>query len=335
MRVGLIGVGRIGMVHAGTLAALPEVEPLFIADLDGRRAAVAAAGVGAVAAASVTDLFAARPDAVVVAAPTPEHDALIRAAVTAGIPVFCEKPIADEVAAARRLVVDLARARVPVQVGFQRRFDPGYQAIREAVGAGKLGWLHTLRACTSDPAPPHAGYIPTSGGIFHDCGVHDYDAIRYVTGREVVDVYATGSNRGARFFGEAGDVDTAAAVLTLDDGTLAVCTATRYNGAGYDVRLEVCGSAGTMVAGLDEHAPLPTAPPSPWPGGTPYPGFLARFSTAYEAEMRTFLAVAAGRVSNPCTPRDALRAMMIAEAATRSWRSGRRVAVAEVERARR
>jgi myo-inositol 2-dehydrogenase/D-chiro-inositol 1-dehydrogenase len=152
-----------------------------------------------------------------------------------------------------------------------------------------------------------------------------------VTGREVVDVYATGANRGEAFFADAGDVDTAAAVLTLDDGTLAVCTATRYNGAGYDARLEACGSAGTMVAGLDEHAPLPTAPPSAWPGGTPYPGFLDRFAVAYDAELRAFLEVAAGRAANPCTPEDALRALLVAEAATRSRRTGCRVYVRDVE----
>ena len=332
MRVGLIGVGRIGLVHANTLAAMPEVEPLLIADLDGRRAAMAASGLNAIATGSVTELFAARPEAVVVAAPTPVHDSLIRRAVAARIPVFCEKPIAAGLAGTRALVGHLARARVPVQVGFQRRFDPGYVAIRDAVAAGELGWLHTLRGCTSDPAPPHAGYIPTSGGIFHDCSVHDFDAVRFVTGREVVEVYATGSNRGAKFFTAAGDVDTGAALLTLEDGTLAVCTATRYNGAGYDARLEACGSAGTMVAGLDEHAPLPTAPPSAWPGGTPYSGFLARFAAAYEAEIRTFLAVAAGRAANPCTPGDALSALMVAEAATRSWRTGRRVTLRDVER---
>jgi myo-inositol 2-dehydrogenase / D-chiro-inositol 1-dehydrogenase len=331
MRVGLIGVGRIGMVHAQTLVGLAGVEAVLIADLEPDHARRAAGTVGAQAVGSVADLFAAGLDAVVIAAPTPAHDELVRLAIAARVPVFCEKPIAADLPSTRALVADLARAPVPLQVGFQRRFDPGYRGIREAVAAGKLGWLHTLRACTSDPAPPPASYIAGSGGIFRDCSVHDFDAIRFVTGREVVDVYATGANRGEEFFAEAGDVDTAAALLTLDDGTLAVCTATRYNGAGYDVRLEACGSAGTAVAGLDEHAPLPTAPPSAWPNGAPYPGFLQRFATAYEAELEAFLEVAAGRAESLCTAEDALRALLVAEAATRSRITGRRVDLRDVE----
>ncbi len=331
MRVGLIGVGRIGMVHAQTLSRLPAVDALLIADADGQRAREAAASVGVQAADSVARLWESGLDAVVIAAPTPAHDELIRAAVAAGVPVFCEKPIAMDLVGTAKLVADLAGSPVPLQVGFQRRFDPGYLSIRDAVQQGKLGWLHTLRACTSDPAPPHASYIPGSGGIFRDCSVHDFDAIRFVTGREVVEVYATGANRGEAFFAEAGDVDTAATILTLDDGSLAVCTATRYNGAGYDVRLEACGSAGTLVAGLDEHAPLPTAPPSQWPSGAPYPGFLQRFSAAYAAELGAFLDVARGSVDSACTAQDALRALVIAEAATRSRLTGQRVEVRDVE----
>ena len=121
--------------------------------------------------------------------------------------------------------------RRPVHVGFQRRFDRGYQRAQQAVAAGELGFVHSIRAQTHDQAPPHAAYIPTSGGLFRDCSIHDFDIIRFVTGREVASVYATGANKGAAFFSEAGDVDTAAAVLTLDDGTLVNLSATRYNGA--------------------------------------------------------------------------------------------------------
>jgi myo-inositol 2-dehydrogenase/D-chiro-inositol 1-dehydrogenase len=330
MRIGLIGVGRIGMVHARTLRGIEEVESVTIADLDQARARAAAAQVGARAVDSVADLFAAGTEAVVIAAPTPVHTELIRLALAHRVPVFCEKPIAGDLPATRALVADVAAAGIPLHVGFQRRFDAGYVAVREAVAAGKLGWLHTLRACTSDPAPPHADYIPGSGGIFRDCSVHDFDAVRFVTGREVATVYATGANRGAGFFAAAGDVDTGAALLTLDDGTLAVCTATRYNGAGYDARLEACGSVGTLVAGADEHAPLPSALPSSWPPGRPYAGFLERFGAAYEAELRAFVDVAAGRAQTPCTAAEALAALLVAEAAERSRRAGRAVTIEEV-----
>jgi myo-inositol 2-dehydrogenase/D-chiro-inositol 1-dehydrogenase len=338
MRVGLIGVGRIGALHAETLVGLDTVDTLLVADADPVRAGQVATKVGepAVAVSGVADLFAAGVDAVVVAAPTFAHAELIGAATRAGVPVLCEKPVAPDVPGTRAVLDLVAAAGVPLQVGFQRRFDAGFLAVREAARSGRLGWLHTVRSCTSDPIPPAAGYLATSGGIFRDCGVHDYDLVRWVTGREVVSVYATGANRGADFFTAVGDVDTAVAVLTLDDGTLAVCTATRYNGAGYDVRLEVCGSAGTLVAGLDNRAPIAFANGEPgWPVGQPtvglpYASFADRFRDAYAAELGTFLDVAAGRADNPCDGAEALAALLVAEAADRSWREGRPVLLAEV-----
>ena len=348
MRIGLIGVGRMGQVHAGTLARLGAVDALVIADADPDRARAVAASVGAAsvgaasvgaasvgavaisAAGSIAELLAAGVDAVVIATPTASHAALIGAAAAAGLPVFCEKPVAPDVAGTREVLARVAAAGVPLQVGFQRRFDPGFAAAREAVRSGRLGWIHTLRACTSDPAPPHASYLPTSGGIFRDCSVHDFDALRWVTGREVVRVHATGANRGASFFADAGDVDTGAALVELDDGALAVCTATRYNGAGYDVRLEVCGSAGTVVAGLDDRAPLPPALPDGRARGEPYAGFADRFRDAYAAELAAFVRVAAGELASPCTGEEALAALLVAEAADRSRREGRTVEIAEV-----
>jgi myo-inositol 2-dehydrogenase / D-chiro-inositol 1-dehydrogenase len=303
MRIGLIGVGRMGQVHAANLRAFAEVDDLLIADLDPRRAAQAGAK-----AVSVDELLAARPHGVVIATPTPTHAGLIAAAGSAGAAVFCEKPIALDAARTRALLARCAGARL--QIGFQRRFDPGFVALRAAVKSGRLGWLHTLRACTSDAAPPHPEFLPTSGGLFRDCSVHDFDAIRWVTGREVTSVQAVGANRGAAFFFEAGDVDTCAALLTLDDGAIAVCTATRYNGAGYDVRLEACGSAGTMVAGLDERAPLEPAAgraglaPGPASGfasglASPASGFASGLASGPASGFASGLA--SGPVSGPAS----------------------------------
>ena len=332
MRIGLVGAGRIGAFHAETLAESPQVAAVVVADAVPERAAAVAEKVGARAVAGVADLFAAGIDGVVIAAPTASHADLIRAAARAGLPVFCEKPIAPDVAGTRAVLADVAAAGVPLQVGFQRRFDAGYAALRAAVRGGELGWLHTLRACTADPAPPHPDYIPTSGGIFRDCSVHDFDAVRWVTGRDVLEVFATGANRGAEFFAAAGDVDTGIAVLRLDDDTQAVCTATRYNGAGYDVRMEVCGSAGTLVTGLDDSAPLVSAERMPWPSGRPYGGFLERFRAAYVAELAAFCEFAAGRRESPCTGEEALAALLVAEAAELSRRERRPVMVSEVDK---
>ncbi|HEX6074313.1 MAG TPA: Gfo/Idh/MocA family oxidoreductase [Micromonosporaceae bacterium] len=331
MRVALIGAGRIGGLHAATLRHLPEVESLLIADADAELAQSVAAAVGADAAGNVDVALKSDLDAVVIAAATSAHPELVHLALDARLPVFCEKPVAPDLPGTRDVIAHVAASGAPLHVGFQRRFDAGYRTVREAIRSGRLGWVHTLRACTSDAAPPAASYLPGSGGIFRDCLVHDFDVIRWITGREVVEVYATGANKGDPCFAAAGDVDTAAALLTLDDGTLATVTATRYNGAGYDVRLEACGSLGSVAAGLDDRTPLDSAEPGVnRPAGQPYQTFLDRFHEAYVAELHAFTEMAAGRIDSPCTAEDALEALLVAEAADRSRREGRPVRVAEV-----
>ncbi|WP_186382560.1 Gfo/Idh/MocA family protein [Amycolatopsis rhizosphaerae] len=333
MRLGLAGTGRIGTAHAETLKGFDEVDAVVLADVDTARARATAAKLGVEAVEGIDALFTAGLDGLVVTAATDAHPALIIAAVDAGIPVFCEKPVAADLAGTLAVLDRIEGSDVPVQIGFQRRFDAGYGAARAAVASGELGRLHTLRATTLDPAPPPAEYVAHSGGLFRDCGVHDFDIIRWVSGREVEEVYAVGANRGERFFADAGDVDTAAATLTLDDGTLATVSLTRYNGAGYDVRLEALGSVANVVAGLDDRAPLRSVEPgvAPLPG-PPYPGFMDRFRPAYTAELRVFLDVAARRAPSPCGVRDALEAFSIAEACEISRHERRPVRLAEVRR---
>jgi myo-inositol 2-dehydrogenase / D-chiro-inositol 1-dehydrogenase len=244
--------------------------------------------------------------------------------------VFCERPGAADVAETRAVRAEVDAAGIELHVGFQRRFDAGYAAVRAAISAGSLGRLQLLRAVTADAAPPPAGYIATSGGIFRDCAVHDFDAIRWITGREIVEVYASGGNHGEDFFATAGDVATGVAVVTLDDGTPAMCTAARYNGAGYDVRLEAAGSAGTLVAGLTEQAPLEAADSPARPVSAPYRSFHDHFAAAYRAELAAFVELAAGRRESPCTGADALAALLVAEAADLSRREHRPVTLEEV-----
>jgi myo-inositol 2-dehydrogenase/D-chiro-inositol 1-dehydrogenase len=223
MRLGLLGLGRIGEFHADTLASLPMVDSLVVADIIPSLTKKVAERVRAEPAASPDALLKSGLDGVVIAASTDAHPELIVAAIDAGLPVFCEKPLARTIAEGVEVLQRVQASDVPVQIGYQRRFDAAYQAAHDAVAHGELGWLHTVRSTTLDPAPPTPEYVAASGGIFRDCGVHDFDIIRWVTGREVVEVYATGSNRGAEFFAAAGDVDTAAAVLTLDDGAWRWC----------------------------------------------------------------------------------------------------------------
>ncbi|MGW2513704.1 Gfo/Idh/MocA family protein [Streptomyces scopuliridis] len=331
MRIGLIGTGRIGTFHADVLSRHREVGSLVVADTDSARAARVADRTGSTAAPSVDEIFSWGVDAVVVASATSSHADLISRAARAGLPAFCEKPIALDLPGTLGALREVETAGTVLQLGFMRRFDAGYGAARELVRSGRLGRLHTVRAITSDPAPPPAAYLPLSGGLYRDCLVHDFDIMRWVTGREVVEVYATGSDAGPAMFREAGDVDTAAAVLTLDDGTLATATATRCNGAGYDVRMELAGERDQFAVGLDDRTPITsTEPKGPPPCDNPWPGFLERFAPAYEAELDAFLQVVSGELENPCDGREALHALRIAEACELSRRERRPVELSEI-----
>ncbi|MEU0682338.1 Gfo/Idh/MocA family oxidoreductase [Streptomyces albogriseolus] len=331
MRIGVIGTGRIGTIHAHTLSRHHEVGSLILTDVDPARAQALAHRLGETAAPGVDEIYTWGVDAVVITTATSAHADLIARAARAGLPVFCEKPIALDVAGTLQAITEVETAGTVLQMGFQRRFDRGYTGAREAVRAGRLGRLHTVRATTSEAEPPDPAHLAQSGGLYRDTLIHDFDILRWVTGREVVDVYATGSDAGPQTFREAGDVDTGAVLLTLDDGTLATVTGTRMNGAGYDVRMELAGERDQIVVGLDDRTPIastePTGPPA---ADKPWTGFLERFGPAYEAELNAFVEVVRGERPNPCDGREALRALVIAEACERSRRERRPVRPTEL-----
>ena len=347
MRLGLIGLGRIGAFHARTLAGLDAVDSLVVTDAlaatiarvagelraEGTRAEIETAEIET--AESAAKLLAAGVDGVVIAAATDAHAELLVAAVDAGLPVFCEKPLAGRIDDALTVARALHGRDGRVQIGYPRRFDAGYAAARAAVRSGELGWLHTVRATTLDPAPPPPAYVAVSGGIFRDCSVHDFDAVRWVTGREVVEVYAVGGNRAdaaeGAAFAEVGDCDTAAVTLTLDDGTLALVSNTRYNPRGYDVRLELHGSRDSIAVGLDDGLPLRSVEPGiTFPAGPTHGFFMDRLAPAFRAELAAFTELVDRRRESPCTVADAMAAGWIAEAATLSRRGHRPVRIDDV-----
>lgn len=333
MRIGLVGTGRIGAFHAATLKGLPAVDQVVVTDSDASRAEAVAKDLQLEYAADVDALLDAGVDGFAIAASTSAHPELIRRALAAGLPTFCEKPLAQNLAETERLVDEVEAAGVPVHIGFQRRFDVGYRAAAAKVAAGELGWLHLIRANTNDAAPPPEEYIPTSGGFFRDCTVHDFDIVRFVTGREVTSVFATGANRGEEFFGRYGDIDAAAALLTLDDSTFVAVSGTRYNAAGHDVRMELLGSLGSVAVGLDDHLALASAEPGvSFPAGPAHQTFMDRFRPSYVAELTAFTEVVAGGREVPCTVRDALQAFRIAEACELSRSERRVVELAEIGR---
>jgi len=331
MRLGVIGVGRIGAFHARTLSGLAEVTSLVVTDASAELAARVAADVGAEVASTPEQLLAAGVDGVVIAASTEAHPTLLRASLSARLPTFCEKPVAKLAQEAVEVTALARDAGVAVQIGYPRRFDPGFAAARAAVTSGELGRITTVRSTTLDPGPPSAAYLASSGGIFRDCAVHDFDAVRWVTGCEVVEVFATGTPFADHDYAHLDDVSTAAAVLTLDSGALALVSNTRYNGGGYDVRLEVHGSQEAIAVGLDDRLPLRSVEADVrYPAGPPATFFMDRLAAAFRAELTAFVDVVAGRRSSPCTLQDALETGWVAEACARSLHEGRPVAVDEV-----
>jgi myo-inositol 2-dehydrogenase/D-chiro-inositol 1-dehydrogenase len=309
----------------------PDVEEVLVADVDPAAAAAAAAAIGATVAGSLDEALD-RADAAVIAATTAAHAELVEAAVTRGRPTFVEKPLAFDLEASYRLVDLVESTGVPLQVGFQRRFDPAYRELRRLVADGELGALYLVRLIAHDAEPPPDSYIPSSGGLFRDSTIHDFDAIRFVTGLEVESVFAAGSVRVAEVFARHDDVDTAGAVLTLTDGTLGVLSQTRHNPRGYDIRMEVVGARDAVSIGSGPHTPSRSLEPGAAAPGPGWEGFLTRFDTAYRAELESFLPVARGETPSPCTARDGLEAMRIAIAATWSARDRRPVRMADVGR---
>ncbi len=303
---------------------------MLVADLDRARAHRTAATVGATPVDTVEEALA-RADALVIAASTIAHSELVRRGLARRLPIFCEKPLASTLEETAELADEADRVGSPVQVGFQRRFDPAYLEARRLVASGGLGTVYLVRLIAHDHEPPPESYIPLSGGLFLDSSIHDFDALRWVTGLEVEEVYAVGSARGLPVFAKYDDVATGAALLTLSDGTLGVLSQTRQDPRGYDIRMELVGSGDSVAVGLTSRTPLRSldadAVALPGPAWT---DFETRFADAYRAELLAFVEVASGRGPSSCTPHDALEAMRISVAATRSHREGRPIRVADV-----
>ncbi len=329
MRIGLLGAGRIGRLHAQVLSDIEQVDELLIGDPVGDVAATVAAEVGATAM-PVEDVLRTA-DALVIAAMTDAHAPLIRAGLERRLPVFCEKPLAADLPNAIVIAEEVERAGTPFQLGFQRRFDKGYLEARRMLQSGELGTLYCMRMAGHDPVPPHESYIPMSGGLFRDFSGHDFDILRWLTGDEVEEVYADGSVRGFPVFAKYDDVDTAVATLRLRSGALVVMTVSRHDPRGYDIRTELFGSKDSISVGLGPRQVIRSVEPGvPAPEGPVWPDFLTRFAEAYHDEMLGFFEVAAGRLETPCTARDGVESARIAEAATMALKDHRIVRLDEI-----
>jgi myo-inositol 2-dehydrogenase / D-chiro-inositol 1-dehydrogenase len=330
MRIALLGAGRIGQLHGRLVAEQPGVDEVIVYDVIADNASKAAAAVGGRVAATAEEAIAAA-DAVIVAASTNMHAPLVSLCIDAGKPVFVEKPLAFDLESTVALVEKAEAAGAVIQVGFQRRFDPAYVEAKRLLDSGELGTLYMVRLVAHDHTPPPDAYIPVSGGLFRDSSIHDFDALRWLTGSEIVEVYATGSVRNFPVFAQYDDVDTGACIFTCENGVIGSHAQTRQNPLGYDVRMEVIGSKDAVCVGLDGRTPIRSLEAgAPVLANPAWDSFLDRFETAYRLELLEFLKVARGEIPSPCTARDAMQAMRIAYMATKSRLEHRPVRLDEV-----
>lgn len=327
--VGLIGAGRIGAFHARVLAASELVDELTITDVDTDRAARLATALGARWAPSPEVLVDAGAQALVIASPTATHADLIHLGARASLPVFCEKPVALDLDATDAVLDHVAAAGTLLQVGFQRRFDAGYRAARRAMESGSLGRLQLIRAATHDPAPPAEPYLAGSGGLWRDLLIHDFDAIAWVTGQPIVEVYADGA-ASHEMFSAHGDVDAATAVVRMAGGALGILSGARRNPLGYDVRMELLGTRDSIAVGADRRTAMRSVESGAAPSGKGYGDFMERFQAAYRAELQAFLDTVVKGGRSQCSGADARQALSVALAAARSLAERRPVLVAEV-----
>jgi myo-inositol 2-dehydrogenase / D-chiro-inositol 1-dehydrogenase len=332
LRVGVIGTGRIGRMHAETVALrVTDAELTAVFDADPRVAAEVGANLGAPALGSVEAVIAAADvDAVAICTPTPLHAENVIAAARAGKAIFCEKPISLVLAEVDRALAAVDDSGVPLQIGFNQRFDPAHAAVAAAVAAGEVGAPQLARISSRDTEPPPVSYARTSGGIFLDMTIHDFDLARHVVGSEVVEVFATGAVLVEPSFAEIGDLDTVVVVLTHANGCLTTIDNSRRAVYGYDQRVEVFGPEGVAAS----ENPLANAAivrdRQGVHGATMIYPFLDRYAASYVAEWAEFVdAVRSGR-SPSVGAGDARPPLVIGLAAWRSIQEGRPVRTDEI-----
>ena len=330
LKVGLLGAGRIAGVHATAITSHPQSELTAVSDFYPEAAEKLAAQYGAVARS--TDEIIADPEieAVLIATSTDTHSDLMEAATRAGKAVLCEKPVdlSLERARACQNVVD-ATGR-PVMIGFNRRFDTNFGALKQALTAGEIGKAELLSITSFDPAPPPVAYIKVSGGIFRDMMIHDFDMANFVMGSAPVSITATASSIVDPEIGVAGDFDTAIVTLHYARGELAVIKNSRRAVYGYDQRVELLGSKGLLQAQNMLENTVVKSGIHGVTGAKPTYFFLERYMQAYKAEWSAFVAAITEGAALPVTLSDGVLALAMAEAATKSAKTGEPVLLADI-----
>jgi myo-inositol 2-dehydrogenase / D-chiro-inositol 1-dehydrogenase len=331
MRIAVLGAGRIGSFRVRVLSDLPAVDEVIVGNRTVERAEELAAEIGGTAG-TIEEAIDARPDAIFVSLATEMHAEALHRCIDAGLPIFCEKPIALTLPDTAKVIEHADRAGSIIQVAFQRRLDPDYlQAYRE-IRDGNLGTLYSIRIAAHDAEPAPEQFIASSGGTYRDLHIHDFDLARWLTGLEVEQVYAVGSVRGFERYARYDDVDNTAIPMNMSDGLPVVITGTRHNPRGHDFRLEVFGSGDSLSVGNNSLSqPRSVEPDTASPSKGPYRDFIERFSESLRQETIAFIEVMRGERENPSPPASAMEALRVAVACEVSRRERRPVRVAEIE----
>jgi myo-inositol 2-dehydrogenase/D-chiro-inositol 1-dehydrogenase len=319
------GAGRIGAIHAGNIARHPRARLRRVVDIDANAAARLAEQYGAQASGRTEALADPAIDAVLIASSTDTHAELIAAASRAGKAVFCEKPIDLDRKRVEDCLAIVKETGVTLMVGFNRRFDPNFVKLHEQLRGGRIGRLEMLAITSRDPGPPPLAYIKVSGGLFRDMMIHDLDMARWLLAEEPVEVFAAASCLVDPAIGEAGDVDSAIVTLKTASGTLCQISNSRRASYGYDQRIEAHGEKGMLRAGNIVESTLEYSGSGGIVGEKPLHFFLERYAEAYRNELDQFIAAVAARTVPPTSGADGLRALVLADAAVESLRSGRSV----------
>lgn len=326
MQIAVFGTGRIGQVHARNLARMDGVELSHLVDpVDSPARAEIAAATGA-QIASPDEVFADPQVAgVVIASSTDSHADLLLAALAAGKPVFCEKPISLDFATVQCVVAEAEAAGVPVMMGFQRRYDPNFRAVRNRIAEGVSGALEQLVMQSRDPSPPPVAYVMTSGGFVRDSAIHDLDQARYMTGEEIARVFALGACKVDPEIGAAGDIDTLAITLITQSGRMIQMSNSRRGPMGYDQRLEAHCAHESLFIDNGPQTDIRIATSAGEMKAPPQDYFIERFARAYADEMGDFVAMIRDGKAPLATIRDGLEAQRLAEAAIVSIKTGQPV----------
>jgi len=330
LKIGLLGAGRIGQVHAAAISAHPDSVLAAVSDVYVPAAEALATPYDAAVKSSDEIIADSAIDAVLVATSTDTHSDLIEAATRAGKAVLCEKPVDLSLARARLCLANAEQTGQPVMVGFNRRFDPNFALIKAGLAAGEIGKAELLSITSFDPAPPPVSYIKVSGGLFRDMMIHDFDMANFIMGEAPVSISATGSCVVDPEIGAAGDIDTAIVTLTYADGKLAVIKNSRRAGYGYDQRLEVLGADGLLQANNMLESSVVKSTIDGVVSAKPTYFFLERYMPAYRAEWAAFVEAMQANNPMPVTLEDGVQALAMAEAAKQSLDTGKPVALADV-----